>query len=64
MSSNEWDPPLTSDEAIGYLRISKPTLLKYIRQGKIKAVRAGKGWRILQSELNRFMKGEFEEASN
>ncbi len=61
---SEWNLPLTSDEAIEYLKISKPTLLKYIRQGRIKAVKAGKGWRILQSELNRFLKGEFEEASN
>jgi len=64
MSATEWDRPLTSDEAIEYLRISKPTFLKYIRKGKIKAVKAGKGWRILQSELNRFLKGEFDEASN
>ncbi|MGZ3494940.1 MAG: helix-turn-helix domain-containing protein [Syntrophales bacterium] len=64
MSPIEWDPPLTSDEAIEYLRISKPTFLEYIRQGRIRAVRAGKGWRILQSELNRFLKGGLEEASN
>ncbi len=64
MSPTEWDLPLTSDEAIEYLRISKPTFLKYIRQRRIKAVRAGKGWRILRSELNRFLKAEFEERSN
>ncbi len=64
MLPTEWDPPLTSDEAIEYLKISKPTFLKYIREGRIKAVRAGKGWRVLQSELNRFLKGEFEESSN
>ncbi len=64
MSSTEWDPPLTSDEAIEYLRISKPTFLKYIREGRIRAVKAGKGWRILQSELNKFLKGDFEKASN
>lgn len=64
MSSTEWDPPLTSDEAIEYLRISKPTFLKYIREGRIRAVKAGKGWRILQSELNKFLKGDLERASN
>jgi excisionase family DNA binding protein len=65
MSLIERDSPLTTDEAIEYLKISKPTFLKYIRQGRIRAVKAGKGWRILQSELNRFLKGEkdFEEAS-
>ena len=54
----EKDSVLTTDEAIEYLKISKPTFLKYIRLGRIKAIKAGKGWRILQSELNRFLKGE------
>jgi excisionase family DNA binding protein len=49
---------LTTEEAIEYLKISRPTFLKYIHLGKIKAVKAGKGWRILQSELFRFLKGE------
>ena len=53
----ERDVVLTTDEAIEYLKISKPTFLKYIRLGRIKAIKAGKGWRILQSELNRFLKG-------
>lgn len=51
------DLVLTTDEAIQYLKISKPTFLKYIRLGRIKAIKAGKGWRILQSELLRFLKG-------
>jgi excisionase family DNA binding protein len=54
----ERDGVLTTDEAIEYLKISKPTFLKYIRLGRIKAIKAGKGWRILQSELNRFLRGE------
>jgi excisionase family DNA binding protein len=58
MSLMEKDVVLTTDEAIEYLKISKPTFLKYIRLGRIKAIKAGKGWRILQSELYRFLKGE------
>jgi excisionase family DNA binding protein len=58
MSLMERDVVLTTDEAIEYLKISKPTFLKYIRLGRIRAIKAGKGWRILQSELNRFLKGE------
>jgi excisionase family DNA binding protein len=57
MWSFQKDSVLTTEEAIGYLKISKPTFLKYIRDGKIKAIKAGKGWRILQSELMRFLKG-------
>jgi len=49
---------LTSKEAIEYLKISKPTFLKYIRLGRFRAIKAGKGWRVLQSELDRFLRGE------
>jgi excisionase family DNA binding protein len=58
MSLMEKDVVLTTEEAIEYLKISKPTFLKYIRLGKIRAIKAGKGWRILLSELNRFLKGD------
>jgi len=58
MSLMEKDVVLTTNEAMKYLRISKPTFLKYIRLGKIKAIKAGNGWRVLQSELYRFLKGE------
>jgi excisionase family DNA binding protein len=57
MSLMERDSVLTTDQAIEYLKISKPTFLKYIRLGRIRAIKAGKGWRILQSELYRFLKG-------
>ena len=55
------DIVLTTDEAINYLKISKPTLLKHVREKKIKAVKVGRGWRFLQSELYRFLKGEVEK---
>ncbi len=58
MPLTEKDMVLTTEEAIDYLKISKPTFLKYIRLGRIRATKAGKGWRILLSELNRFLKGE------
>ncbi|MEW6375464.1 MAG: helix-turn-helix domain-containing protein [Thermodesulfobacteriota bacterium] len=61
MSLMEKDEVLTTDEAITYLKISKPTFLKYIRLGRIKAIKAGKGWRVLHSELNRFLKGEISQ---
>jgi excisionase family DNA binding protein len=50
------DVVLTTDEAIKYLKISKPTLLKHVRLRKIKAIKVGRGWRFLQSELYRFLK--------
>ncbi len=60
MSFVEKDAVLTTEEAIDYLKISKPTFLKYIRLGRIKAIKAGKGWRILQSELYRFLRGDVD----
>lgn len=58
MPLQEKEVVMTTGEAIKYLKISKPTFLKYIHLGKIRAIKAGNGWRILQSELNRFLKGE------
>ena len=52
------DTVLTTREAIHYLKISKPTYLKYIHLGKINAVKAGNGWRVHQSELYRFLNVE------
>jgi len=52
------DIVLTTREACGYLRISRPTFGKYLQIGRIKGVKAGKGWKILRSELDRFLRGE------
>jgi excisionase family DNA binding protein len=56
MSLMDKDVVLTTNEAIKYLKISKPTFLKYIRLGRIRATKAGNGWRVHQSELYRFLK--------
>jgi excisionase family DNA binding protein len=48
---------MTTQEACNYLRISRPTYLKYIYIGKIKGAKVGKGWKVLKSELDRFLKG-------
>jgi len=54
------DTVLITQEACDYLRISRPTYVKYLQLGKIKATKAGKGWRVLKTELDRFVKGEKE----
>ncbi len=58
MSLTEMDSVLTTNEAMEYLKISKPTFLKYIHLGRIRAIKAGKCYRILHSELHRFVQGE------
>ncbi len=58
MPVREKERVLTSDEAIEFLKISKPAYLKYIHAGKIRAIKAGNGWRVLYSELLRFLQGK------
>ena len=58
MLNEREDAVLTTAEACGYLRISRPTYLKYLYMGRIKGTKAGKGWKVLKSELNQFLKGE------
>ncbi len=60
MSFVERDSVLTTDEAIEYLRISKPTFFKLIHVGRLRAIKVGKGYRILQSELYSFLNGKTE----
>ena len=52
------DTVLITREACDYLRISRPTYVKYLYTGRIKGTKAGKGWRVLRSELDRFLRGE------
>ncbi len=42
-------------EACRYLRISRPTFLKLVSAGRIRARKVGRGWRVLRSELERFL---------
>ena len=58
MQNERQDVVLKTQEVCDYLRISRPTCLKYLHTGRIKAIKAGKGWRFLKSELDRFLQGE------
>jgi len=62
MSSMSDDRIFTTDEAAQYLKISKTTLLNHIRQRKIKAKKVGRSWRVLQSEIYRFLKEEEDKS--
>ena len=48
----------TTKEVIKYLKISKPTFLKFVHSGKIRAVKVGNGWRVPQLELFRLLNPE------
>ena len=45
-------------EACNYLKVSRPTYLKYITNGQIKAQKIGRGWKVIKDELDRFIRGE------
>jgi excisionase family DNA binding protein len=55
---NGQDIVYTTKEACEHLRISRPTYLKYIAEGRIKAIKVGRGWRTLKTELDRFLRGD------
>ena len=48
----------STKEACLYLKISRPTYLKYITTGKIKAQKIGRGWKVFKEELDKFIRGE------
>jgi excisionase family DNA binding protein len=56
LNEREEGAVLITQEACDYLRISRPTYVKYLHLGRIRGIRAGKGWRVLKSELDRFLK--------
>jgi len=49
---------LTMMEAMEYLRTTRPTVKKLIKEGKIKANKVGRNYRFLKSELDKFLRGE------
>ncbi len=63
MSKEIENTVMTTQEACHYLRISRPTYLKYLYMGKIRGVKVGKGWKVLKSELDTFLKGNYDFSS-
>ena len=47
----------TPKEISSKLKLNIMTIYKWIREGKIKAVKLGDVWRISESELNRLLSG-------
>jgi len=55
------DRLLTIKESAGYLKVHWQTVRNYIQQGRLRAVKAGKNVRILESDLKQFL--DMEEKS-
>lgn len=53
MENNDF---LTVEQVAKTLQVHWQTILNYIKNGKLKAVKLGKGYRISKEELKRFIK--------
>jgi excisionase family DNA binding protein len=63
MAEKETERLLTPAEIVTRLNVSLVTVGRWLREGKLKGVKAGRQWRVLESELEAFLKGR-PRASN
>ena len=49
---------LTTQEAFKYLRVTRMTIYKLVKNGRIKGTKVGRDYRFLKSELDNFLRGE------
>lgn len=45
----------TIDEVVQLLHVTRRTIYTYIKEGKLKAVKIGKYWRVTQKNLEEFL---------
>jgi excisionase family DNA binding protein len=50
----------TPQEVAQKLKIDMSTVYRWIREGRLKAVKIGHFWRVSESELSRLLKGDKE----
>jgi excisionase family DNA binding protein len=46
---------LTTEEVLGYLKITPRTIYRLIRSGELPAVRIGRQWRFRRGDLDRWL---------
>lgn len=49
------EPWLTVDQIAQHLKLSKPTIFRFLEKGKIPAHKVGKQWRFKASEVDRWV---------
>lgn len=52
---------LNVDEAAAFLKTSKPTLYRWLGQGKVKGFKVGREWRFYRSDLISFLESTDQE---
>ena len=50
--------PFTAEEAADYLKVHVNTITRMIKEGKLKAGKVGREWRIARGEIERLVRGE------
>ena len=54
------DEILTTKEVVAYLKVTRPTVFKLIKEGKLKASKVGRDYRFYKSDIAKFL----QETSN
>lgn len=58
---SEEDPLLTTSEIADWLKVRVQSVARWCRVGKLKAIRAGREYRVRRSEVERFIQYEPQE---
>ena len=53
--NNHVSEVMTTDDVVSYLKVSRKTLLKLVRNGEIPARKVGKNYRYLRKELEKYL---------
>ncbi len=51
----------TIEEVVAILRVTRRTVYTYIKEGKLKAVKIGKYWRVTEKALEEFLTPQAEK---
>lgn len=54
----EQEELLDMDEALDLLKTSRPTLYRWLREGRLRGMKIGRQWRFTREDLERFLNGE------
>ena len=52
------DDVLNLDQAVAFLKTTKPTLYRWLAQGKVQGFKAGRQWRFYRRDLRKFLEYE------
>jgi len=57
------DEVMTIPEVAEYLKVTRQTVHRLMKDGKIKAFKIGRSTRIMRSEIERFIQGQIRESN-